>query len=73
VLRHNLKIGFGLVAEVVRLLKAPDLVNFSSDFGILTNSATLEANRDRALATSDFGWVRSSSARQLRSLDGATE
>jgi hypothetical protein len=32
--------GFGLVADVVRHLKALDFVNASSDIGILTNFAT---------------------------------
>jgi hypothetical protein len=31
--------GFGLVADVVRHLKALDFVGVSSDVGILTNSA----------------------------------
>jgi hypothetical protein len=36
--QRNLKMGFGLVADVVRHLKELDFVNVSSDYGILANS-----------------------------------
>jgi hypothetical protein len=42
--RHNLKIGFGLVADVVRHLKTADFAMVSRDVGILTNSATQNLN-----------------------------
>jgi hypothetical protein len=43
----------GLVADVVRHLKALDFVNISSDVGILTNSATLKFNCAEALGLKD--------------------
>jgi hypothetical protein len=36
--------GFELVADVVRHLKTQDFASVSSDFGILTNSATRKLN-----------------------------
>jgi hypothetical protein len=49
VLPHNLKMGWGLVADLVRHLKARDFVNDSNEVGILTNSATLNLNCAEAL------------------------
>jgi ribosomal protein S8 len=49
VLRHNLKIEFGNVAEVVRHLKTLEVAIVSRDVGILTNSATQKSNLDGIL------------------------
>jgi len=49
VLPHNLKMGRGLVADVVRHLKARDFVSDSNEVGILSNSATLNLNYAEAL------------------------
>jgi len=38
-----------MVADVIRHLSAVDLAAVSTDFGILTNSATQKSNLDRAL------------------------
>jgi hypothetical protein len=43
-----------VVADVVRHLKALDLGNISSDFGILTNSATSKSNLDKELGAPTY-------------------
>jgi DNA-binding beta-propeller fold protein YncE len=55
VLRHNLKMGFGLVADVVIHLKALDYVNVFRDIRILTNSATSKLNCGAALVAITIG------------------
>jgi hypothetical protein len=53
VLRHNLKMQFRIVADVVRHLKTLDFVSVSSDIGILTNSTAHEiARRGRRVLAS---------------------
>jgi hypothetical protein len=47
-LRPDAKLGW-LVADVVRHLNAEGLITASTNFGILTNSATLKSKLDKVL------------------------
>ena len=61
--------GFGLVADVVRHLKALGFVHVASDFRILTNSATQKLNCDEAIISfsSSSGSISGHLQRPLRS------